>query len=126
LQSSFSSLETKLATIDHYVKEFEKRFTIIFPILKEVQQVKTSVDHQGIETLRKQLTDPSKKVDTVEQMARQQINQVPSPTSITQPITIDVDLKDLRHQMKILQHRIVGGGVKIGSKVFQSFEDVQV
>jgi hypothetical protein len=29
------------------------------------------------------------------------------------------------YQLKTLQHRIVGGGVKIGSKVFQSFEDVQ-
>jgi hypothetical protein len=28
--------------------------------------------------------------------------------------------------MQILQQRIVGGGVHIGSKNFQSFEDVQV
>jgi hypothetical protein len=129
LQSSFSTLETKLATVDRYMKEFDKWFTIIFPILKEIQQVCAPSDFNGMDNLRKQLLELSEKVNSVEQMAWQQINQTPSPTSVTHlapPMSLEADLIDLRHQMKILQHGIIGGGVKIGSKVFQSFEDVQV
>jgi len=58
-------------------------------------------------------------------MAWQQINAAPSPTSVI-PVSTDSNLQDIRHQLKILQHWIVGSGVKVGAKVFQSFEDVQV
>jgi hypothetical protein len=112
--------------VERYLKEFEKRFTIIFPILKEVHQLKLGTDSNNMDTLCKQFYDLSEKVETIEHMAWQQVNQVSSPTSVAQSVNVETDLKDIRHQMKILQHCIVGGGVKIGSKVFQSFEDVQV
>jgi hypothetical protein len=126
LHSSLSTLETKFSTVDRYLKEFEKRFAIIFPILREVRQLKINTESTHMEPLHKQLRDLTDKVESIEQMAWQQVTQVPSPTSVTHSVTVDVDLKDIKHQMKILQHRIVGGGVKIGLKVFQSFEDVQV
>ena len=112
--------------MEKYLKEFDKRFTIIFPIIKEFRQSTAKPDTSTSDSLHFKLQGLSKKVAALEQSAWQHIHITSSPTSVTQSVTMDSDIKDIRHQMKILQHRIVGGGVKIGSKVFQSFEDVQV
>jgi hypothetical protein len=126
IQNLVTVLESKLLTIEKCVKEFDKRFMIIFPILKEARQTKPVIDHSTTDALKLQLQDLSKKVDILEQTAWQQIHTTSSPTSVTHPVTLEAEIKDIRHQMNILQHWIVGGGVKTGSKVFQSFEDVQV
>jgi hypothetical protein len=116
-----------MATTDRCLKEFEKRFTIIFPIIRDFRQQRLGDDSSATtDRLKQQIQDLTSKVESLDQMAWQQIQSAPSPTSVTQSITMDSDLQDLRHQLKILQHRIVGGGVKVGSKVFESFEDVQV
>jgi hypothetical protein len=39
--------------------------------------------------------------------------------------SIDEQMRDMKHQLKLLQQRITGNGVQIGTKVFQSFEDVK-
>jgi hypothetical protein len=126
IQSSLLALETKLASVDRCLKEFDKWFTIIFPIHKETRQQKHVADGSSINSLILQLQELSDKVASLEQTAWQQINSIPSPTSVTQPVNIEAELKDIHHHMKVLQHRIVGGGVKIDTKVFQSFGDVQV
>lgn len=126
IQSTTTTLDSKLATMEKYLKEFDKRFTIIFPIIKEFRQSTAKPDTSTSDSLHFKLQDLSEKVAALEQSAWQHIHITSSPTSVTQSVTMDSDIKDIRHQMKILQHRIVGGGMKIGSKVFQSFEDVQV
>jgi hypothetical protein len=131
LESSVSTLNVKLTTADKHIKEFEKRFTIIFPILKNIHQQSNHLDStQKISELHQHLHELSLKIDTIEQMHWQQFTSTSSPVSVTQPTfatsTVEAEIKDINAQMKILQHRIVGGGVKIGTKVFQSFEDVQL
>ncbi len=122
IQHLVSVFESKLSSIEKCFKEFDKRFTIIFPILKEARQTKSgSTDSSTTDALKLQLQDLCEKVDALEQNAWQQINTTSSPTSATHQVTIEADIKDIRHQMKVLQHWIVGG-----SKAFQSFEDVQV
>jgi hypothetical protein len=39
---------------------------------------------------------------------------------------LDATVRDVQGQLKLLQQRITGNGVQIGTKVFQSFEDVKV
>ena len=63
-------------------------------------------------------------------MGWQHLTLTPSPVSVTQTsighiLPVDVELKDLKGKVKVLQLRIVEGGMKIGSKIFQPFEDVQ-
>jgi len=126
LNSAIAGFDTRMSAMDRCLKEFEKRFTIIFPIIRGFKQRQPGEDTGTSDRLKQQLQDLAEKVEALDHMAWQQINSVPSPTSVTQPILHESELQDIRHQIKVLQHRIVGGGVKIGSKVFQSFEDVQV
>jgi hypothetical protein len=91
----------------------------------------TTTTHTQIAHLQHQLQELGTKVESVEQMNWQQFTSKPSPTSVTQApfghtLPVEADIKDIKAQLKVLQHRIVGGGVRIGSKVFQSFEDVQL
>jgi hypothetical protein len=123
--------------IETVVKEYEKCFGIIFPILRDVKKGSltpsppnnSSIDHSA---LQKSLDDFNHRLSKLEQDAWSQIATPPSTPLIPQvldvayPSNIEATLLDLKHQIKVLQHRIVGGGVRIGNKVFQSFEDVQV
>jgi hypothetical protein len=84
----------------------------------------------SVEHLQTQLDSMQLKLTKLEQDAWAQIS---SPSSIPVPAitpspssNVEAMILDMKHQIKVLQHRIVGGGVKIGNKVFQSFEDVQV
>jgi hypothetical protein len=118
LQSALLGLETKMNTVDRCLKEFEKHFTIIFPIIRDFRQQWPIEDHASMDRLKRQIQDLSDKVESLDQVAWQQINAALSPTSVSQPITCEPDLQDLHHQLKVLQHSIVGGGVKIGSTIY--------
>jgi hypothetical protein len=118
------ALDSKLTAIDKMMKEFDKCFSIIFPILKDVRHSKSASTH--LSDMQQQLHYLSEKVNSMDQEAWHQISGAPSPTSVTHtPLPGAADLQDLQHQIKVLQHCIVEGGIKIGTKVFQSFEDVQ-
>lgn len=101
--------------------------------MKNIHQTPTHHDYSHqITQCQEQIFELSSKLQHFDQQAWQQINNTPSPvsviptSSISTSLTVDAELRDLKAQMKVLQHRIVGGGVKIGSKVFQSFEDIQL
>jgi hypothetical protein len=83
--------------------------------------------------LQKHLDDIQQRVIKLEHDAWTQISTpTPALTPVPQvPVVactsnFEAAFLDLKHQVKVLQHHIVGGGVRIGNKVFQSFEDVQV
>ena len=130
----FYELKNHINTLTAVNKEFKKRFGIIFPILKDFkrgQQQPTVVQHaMDMQALQSQIVSLQQKVTKLEEEAWNQISSPPSaPTPVaTVPTSsnLDATLLDIKHQLKVLQHRIVGGGVKIGNRVFQSFGDVQV
>jgi len=49
LHSSFTSLEACMGTIDHCLKEFDKRFSIIYPIIHDVRQTSCIDDSTATE-----------------------------------------------------------------------------
>jgi len=120
------------------VKEYEKCFGIIFPILQDFKKgssISTPSTNPPIDkvALQKHLDDIQQRVIKLEHDAWTQISTpTPALTPVPQvPVVactsnFEATFLDLKHQVKVLQHRIVGGGVRIGNKVFQSFEDVQV
>ena len=123
--AALATLDAKLSTLDRLSKEFDKRFTILFLIIKEFHQAKVS--SPTLLDIQQSVAELQEKLASMDQSAWQGIHVTPSPVSVTQtPIPGSADFQDFKHQLKVLQHRIVGGGVKIGTRVFQSFEDVQV
>jgi hypothetical protein len=110
-------------------KEYEKRFSIIFPIMRDFKRQPASTPSVNLDTLQTQLDTIQLKLLKLEQDARVQISTPePSVPTIAQPIqtNLEASLLDMKHQIKVLQHRLVGGSIKIGNNVFQSFKDVQV
>lgn len=49
-----------------------------------------------------------------------------TPVAHPSSSALEEQLRDVTGQLKILQQRILGSGVQIGSRVFQSFDDVKV
>jgi hypothetical protein len=108
------------------LKEFERGISIIFPILCDVRDRKVSPPPPTFDVQGK-IQCLSAKVDDISSKDWHSLTQ-PQP-QVTIPHSAaawEEELHDLKHQINTLQHCIVGGGVKIGSKVFQSFKDVQL
>ena len=135
----FKAMKDQLTQINSLVNEHEKRFSILFPIIREFKrgpnaaQSNTSLELNALQTRIESL---QQKVYKLEQEAWSQFAsptnsdnypQLTIPTPVVQvPSNVEASIMDLKHQVKVLQHRIVGGGVQIGNKVFQSIEDVQI
>jgi len=132
----FKSMKDFLNQLNSVVKEHEKRFGIIFPILKEFKRNSSQPQFTAmaeLQEVKSQVVALQQKFSQADQDAWTQIASSVLPTSshIPPPVpsstsSLEATLLDLKHQVKVLQHRIVGGGIKIGNKVFQSFEDVQI
>ncbi len=126
----FKGLKDQIDNLVNINKEYDKRFSIIFPILRDFKRQPVGTTSVNVDHLQSQLDSMQQKLTKLEQDAWSQIATTPSaPVAPMIPLSssnVEAVLLDLKHQIKILQHRIVGGGVKIGNKVFQSFEDVQV
>ncbi len=122
-ESSTKTAGERIRNIEQVLATFEKRFTVIFPIL-------TSVKRAGIQNpgdlsssvYATQLQQLSDKVDSLQELLWS--NAVGSNQVVPLQGSVEAEIRDIKNQLHILQQRVVGGGVQIGAKVFQSFEDV--
>jgi hypothetical protein len=131
-----TSMKDQISQVTLSVKEHEKRFSIIFPILQEFKQssARSSAPASAeLLALQNQVESLKQKLARLEQDAWAQMTSpttnpvaLPAVSTTSPPSNFDASILDLKHQVKVLQHRIVGGRVRIGNKVFQSFEDVQI
>jgi hypothetical protein len=121
----------KIASLEATIAEYERRFAYILPILVDLKRqgpqaphlpsVTPSVSSLTLASVQEQLKALSAKVDRA---ATQ-----PTPSRLYYPgdtFGSEERMQDLENQVRLLQQRILGGGVQIGTKTFQSFEDVQV
>jgi hypothetical protein len=86
----------------------------------------TQVSAAAHEKLAEQLQELTSKVDSLQQIlwdggAFSPMPQVPSSATAN----VDQLLRDVQGQLKVLQQQVIGRGVQVGAKVFQSFEDVE-
>jgi len=136
LQSSVSAMEDGLATttmslqkriqqIESTIQSFDSRFARLLPVLKHLQATKTSAPTAAATdpNLANQLQDLQLQVSKLQDAIWTQ-SLHPAAAHPT-PNDVESSLLDIKAQLKLLQVRIVGDGVQIGTWVFQSFEDVQ-
>jgi len=128
VSSATAALQQRLLQVESTLQSFDTMFARHLPILKHLQTTTTGPNT----ATATQATDPNllnhiqdlqlqvrKLQDTLWSQSLQ-----PTPTPATPSIT-DAALLDLQAQVKLLQVRIVGDGVQIGTRIFQSFDDVQ-
>lgn len=113
-ENQLSLAETKIGDLETKLKEHEKRFSIIFPILLNFKQsssgghVSSVIPGTTLLDLQTNLAALTKQVHSLQ-------FSLSGPSNID---GLDASLQNVQGQLKLLQHRIVGGGVKIGTKVF--------
>jgi hypothetical protein len=99
------------------MQEFEKRFSIIFPILRDFKRnANVTTPSVDIHAIQAHLETMQQKISKLEQDAWSNIEASPSSfpvcvTPVSSPSNLEATILDLKHQVKVLQHRIVGGGV---------------
>jgi len=107
-----------LAAAEHQLQAYEARFARLLPLLQNLARPSSSSTTMGQDSLlREEFNNLQKQVDTIS--ARLATKSTASSQDLTTQVVT------LQAQVKLLQQRIVGDGVQIGSKVFQSFDDLR-
>ncbi len=116
----------RLVQIERCLSAYEHRFSKILPILLSLNsQGRGASPEQDLLTFKNQLQELDAKVLSLQELLWDK-GVASSTPSLAGPSGVDEILRDLRAQVLVLQQRVVGGGVQIGTRVFQSFEDVVV
>jgi hypothetical protein len=120
-----ASLQQRIHRVETTLQTFDSRFARLLPVLKHLQASKqpTPASPVPVATVLNQIQDLQFQVQKLQDTLWTQSLASTPPTSTTNDV--DATLLDLKAQLKLLQVRIVGDGVQIGTRVFQSFEGVQ-
>jgi hypothetical protein len=92
----------KLASLEKFIKEFEKRFVISFPIIRDVRTKSVSPGISDIASLQNEIQLLS---DALEQGNWQQLQLTfpsttsPSPKMLLSTLTSEAELKDIKFQL---------------------------
>jgi hypothetical protein len=127
-----TALEERIQHLEACAQEFEKSFSRMLPILLNARAAPSHRSTEQVppdvtEKLASQLQELTSKVDLLQQILWEgSAIASSSSTSLSSSSTnADQLLRDMQGQLKVLQQRVVGAGVQVGAKVFQSFEDVE-
>jgi hypothetical protein len=123
--NTVTSLQQRLHQVETTLHSFDSRFARLLPVLKHLQASRQSAPTSTTPdaTVLNQIQELRLQVQKLQDTLWTQ-SLVPShSTAASNDVT--ETLLDLKAQLKLLQIRIVGDGVQIGARVFQSFEDVQ-
>ncbi len=116
----------RLQSIEKCLQVFESRFSKILPILRAAKlstqgNTSNSVPRADYEVLQWQVAQLTATVDSMQTI----LWDSGSPSPAVVPQAGNQVIQEIQTQLKQLQHQVVGGGVKIGSKIFQSFDLVE-
>jgi hypothetical protein len=117
--------EGRFETIERCLQVFESRFAKILPILRSVSLPTTSPKDNSFkdyEILQKQVAQLTTTVESLQTILWDS-GSLPSSAPKHDGERL---LLEIQAQLKQLQHQVVGGGVRIGAKIFQSFDVVEV
>ena len=110
------------------LKQHAKRFEHLRPFMDEVRVLQEEVQAMDIAAVSRSLRQMSTKIQTLEE---NQWSIPPGPTTHTSKASVTVDealdvlssVKTMQEQIKLLEKRVVGKGVTLGTLTLQSFED---
>jgi hypothetical protein len=105
--------EARLVQMENLLRTHSTRFTSIRPVLERITTLTTPTSAAAPDHL---ISDLQQRLSTLEQ----QISSNGMDTLCAE------SLSTLQEEVRLLQQRIVGNGISIGSQVFQSYEDFVV
>lgn len=131
-----SSVAAQLSNHDRDLRSLEKRFLKLVPFLQHLKGASMPAPssspvgstHQDVTSIHQRLHELECAVTKLSNssLAPDHRSSLAAFDHVLQPDSpLLVQVHELQAQMKQLQLRVVGKGVQIAKKVFQSFEDVQ-
>jgi hypothetical protein len=125
-ESGQAQSASRLQMLERCAQVFESRFNKILPIVLAVKNQAGSTatkPNNEIEVLREQVRHLTATVDSLKS-ALWDSDSLPGP-AVPARTNDTSTLHDIQAQIKALQLQVVGGGVRIGAKIFQSFDMVE-
>lgn len=128
------AIPERLTIMDRDMRALEQRLLKLLPFLAQLKN--RSVPQPVAPNLSQRLADCESQLHTLHELLSDHlINSSPPPTTPSIPVVqlspgvgtteLSAQLKELQTQMKQLQLRVVGKGVQIANRTFQSFDDVK-
>jgi hypothetical protein len=115
LSDAFSLLNSRVLDMERILTVHTERFKTVKALLQQI-----SVPGQTPDVINSPngIADIAQRVQCLEQKATGWETTLSQPT-----ISLDVDLSELKEEIRLLKQRVVGSGITIGHHVFQSYED---
>ena len=109
------------------IKQHAKRFDHLRPFMEEVRVLQETVRDMDISALSRSIRQMSTRIQALEDNSWDVPAPVAPSVGSTMPIDAALDLSatvsTMQEQLKLLEKRVVGKGVSIGTLTLQSFED---
>jgi hypothetical protein len=112
-----SSISERLAVAEKQLQAYESRFARLLPLLQSLSRSSVHPSSNDNPLYREEFQDLQKQVELLS-------SKLASRPALGSP-DLALQVTTLQAQVKLLQQRIVGDGVQIGAKVFQSFDDLR-
>ena len=112
----YDAMDDRVTTIEDKISNHKPKFMQVLQFVQRLGGANTTprVENE-LDLLKAQVIGLQQELKS--------INDISSLSTTSK--SIGEQMRDVKHQLKILQQRITGNGVQIGTKVFQSFEDVK-
>jgi hypothetical protein len=118
LALDYDSMDDRLTTVEAKTTDYDRKFFQILQFVRKFNGARMNpsfISNNEVDALKDQVLH-----------LQQELRVLCETSSLsTATRSIDEQMRDMKHQLKLLQQRITGNGVQIGTKVFQSFEDVK-
>jgi uncharacterized coiled-coil protein SlyX len=117
--AEFEVMEDRMSQVESQMQRYDAKFAQVLGFCRRLQSGR-SMPAVGPQVSVDNLQD---QIDALRQEL-QSVQRLPAPLPISG--ALEEQLRDVTGQLKVLQQRITGNVVQIGSRVFQSFDDVKV
>lgn len=123
-----TTLTSKLSAVELDLRHLEQRFLKLVPVLHQLKRGGSNVSaHTTAGSDITQFDTRFKEIElSVKSLREIVLDQMDINANNVSPGDQLPQIRELQAQMKQLQLRVVGKGVQIANKVFQSFDDVHV
>jgi hypothetical protein len=121
-----TSLSEKITSVTIDLRALENRVLRLVPLLSQLKRG----NHTSVVTPTSQVHDRLRACEDSVAILKSLVTDMQTSSATTStvnpfPSALESQIKEIQVQIQQLQHKIVGKGVQIGNKTFQSFEDVK-
>lgn len=125
VKMAIANTKTQLSNLDKIVEVFNKRFSVIRPVLMNIKN-QVHLDSRESSGSQPNLDILTQRLRDLELRMQDKEDWNPEPVEGSALMRLESILKDQAAKIKILENRVVGEGIQMGNLCYQTFEELKL